>query len=557
MKNEEMECSQCGFTSKKGQHFCGNCGQKLDKICTACDSTNPPSYKFCGQCGKDLRLLGTIILDRTGLIVKMDKIALSIFEAAGDNLLGKPFSVFVNIGDRASFFSYWNMVLRSFTQQDLDVELALVKETSINTHLTLKPFGTSDDVVDTIQIELEDITDHRRALGQLEEKGKTLEIIDSLTEIFHPAKRGTREKTINGVLEKIGVGSGVQYAFVSRIDSVSNLLFTEFKWYGVDTSNNPKTYVTLPLEEIHPVLGKLLKDTTYIIEDFSVLSASENRLWKKWHPNVSSQGAIVCELIYRGHQPVGIIGFIRSGRGEWQHNALMLMKLSAQLISETLPGNMSANSILQRKELPEDNNSSKTVSVDEVELIIDDHVVMEERREADEKMLIEPNPGGDPDNAQRVFITDDGAYVLQCPKCERNEVVSADPFNNNGWVLKVTCSCSYSFNIIREMRKLYRKDVQFPGSFSRDSADMNRLEVGEKWFSMEVENISKSGLKFKSPMTRLLHEGDNIQLRFNLDNSKESLINKLAMIKSINNNSVGCQFQNSGKDDTTLGFYFL
>ncbi len=338
---------------------------------------------------------------------------------------------------------------------------------------------------------------------------------------------------------------------------MSNLLFTEFKWHLFDITNNPKNNVTLPLEAIHPVLQKLLKNATYIAEDFSALSPAENRLWEKWHPSVSQKGSFVCELIYRGHQPVGIIGFIRSGRGEWPHNALMLMKLSAQLISETLPNSMSGNSILQRIELARDSDSSKVLSFDEVELIVDDQEVMEESREVDEKMLIEPHPGGNPENAQRVFATDDGAYVLQCPECERSELVSADPFKKNGWILQVTCPCSCSFRIIREMRKLYRKEVQLPGSFSSDSAAMNRLDVSEKWFSMEVENISKSGLKFKSPMTRLLHEGDNIQLRFNLDNSSESLINKLAMIKSVNNSSVGCQFQDCDKHDSALGFYFL
>ncbi|MFT5702582.1 MAG: hypothetical protein ACI8ZB_005505 [Desulforhopalus sp.] len=565
MNNEELKCSQCGFTSKEGQYFCGDCGQKLKNVCTGCDSVNPPTYKFCGQCGKDLRLLGTLILDRTGLIIKVDKTANSILQIAGDDLLGKPFLIFVNITDRAFFFSCWNMTLSSSKEQDLEVELKPEQDRTINTHLTLKPLATYGRTVDTIHVEIEDITDSRRTLQQFEEKEKILEIIGSITEIFHPAKRKTRQKTINGVLEKIGVVSLVQYAFVSRIDPVSNLMFTEFKWQVTDTSKISKSIITLPLDTIHPVLLKLQKGITYIAEDFSSLNLAERHLWKKWHPGFSSPGSIACELIYRDHRPVGIIGLIRTEKGTWPRNTIMLMKLSAQLISETLPKSLSGNSILRVSDVsaPKDSlkdtplHSEEIIDLEEVEVILDEHEVVEATRLIDGRMLIESNKEGDPDSAQRVFATSDGAYALQCPKCERTELVAADHFKTSGWILKVTCPCSCSFRIIREMRKVYRKEVQLSGSFARDSDDLNRLEVPGKLFSMEVTNISKRGLNFKTVMTRSLQVGDNIQLRFNLDNSSKSPIKKSAMIKSVNKMNVGCQFQYIDKHDTTLGFYFL
>ena len=565
MNNEELKCSQCGFTSKEGQYFCGDCGYKLKNICTGCDFANPPTYKFCSQCGKDLRLLGTLILDRTGLIIKMDKTASSILHIVDNNLLGKPFLVFVNITDRAFFFSCWNMVLSSSKQQDLEIELKPEQERTINTHLILKPLATSGRTVDTVHVEIEDITDSRRTLQQFEEKEKLLEIIGSLTEIFHPAKRKTRQKTINGVLEKIGAVSLVQYAFVSRIDPVSNLIFTEFDWQGTDTSKKAKSIITLPLDTIGPVLDKLQKGITYIVEDYSLLSLSEDHLWKKWHPGFSSPGSIACELIYREHRPVGIIGFIRTEKGAWPRNTIMLLKLSAQLISETLPKSLSGNSVLRRSDIsvPKDSvkdiplHSKEVIDLEEIEVIIDEQEAIETTRKIDERMLIEPIQEGDPESAQRVFATNDGAYVLQCPKCDRSELVSVDHFETSGWILNVTCPCSCSFRIIREMRKVYRKEVQLSGSFTHDSDDLNRLEVSGKWFPMEVTNISKSGLNFKTAMSRSLQVDGNVQLRFNLDNSSESLIYKSAMIKSVRQNNVGCQFQNIDKYDTTLGFYFL
>jgi hypothetical protein len=235
------------------------------------------------------------------------------------------------------------------------------------------------------------------------------------------------------------------------------------------------------------------------------------------------------------------------------------------LISETLPKSLSGDSVFRRSDVsvPKDSvkdiplHTKEVIDLEEIEVIIDEQEAIETTRGIDERMLIEPIQEGDPDSAQRVFATNDGAYVLQCPKCERSEFVSVDHFETSSWILNVTCPCSCSFRIIREMRKVYRKEVQLSGSFTHDSDDLNRLEVSGKWFPMEVTNISKSGLNFKTGMSRSLQVDGNVQLRFNLDNSSESLIYKSAMIKSVRQNNVGCQFQNIDKYDTTLGFYFL
>ncbi|BHH82255.1 hypothetical protein LA52FAK_05440 [Desulforhopalus sp. 52FAK] len=414
-------------------------------------------------------------------------------------------------------------------------------------------------------MEIEDITDRGRTQQKLEEQEKIFEIIGSITEIFHPAKRKTRQKTINGVLEKIGMVSLAQYTFVSRIDPVSMLLFTEFKWQQTDTPQTSKSVITLPLDTIHPVLDKLQKGMTYIAEDFSLLIPSECNLWQRWHPGFSSPGSIACELICRDYKPVGIIGIVRTEKGTWPRNIIVLLKLAAQLISETLPKSLSGNSLLQPADVSVGQSRFEDISLysgesddfGDIEIIIDEHEVVERAENLDQRMLIEPVEEGNPDSAHPVFASDDGAYALQCPKCERSELVAPEYFKTSGWILNVTCPCRCSFRIIREMRKAYRKKVQLSGSYTHVPNDRTYLTVPMKWISMEVTNISKNGLCFKAPMTQSLEIDDDIQLRFNLDNSSNSLMKKSAIIKSIRKNSVSCQFQDADENDTTLGFYFL
>ena len=50
-----MKCPQCSFDNPENIKFCGECGNKLEKICPDCNSPNPPKFKFCGECGATLK----------------------------------------------------------------------------------------------------------------------------------------------------------------------------------------------------------------------------------------------------------------------------------------------------------------------------------------------------------------------------------------------------------------------------------------------------------------------------------------------------------------------
>lgn len=564
MINEELKCPHCGVPASKGQKFCGDCGQKLKNVCLGCDTANPPLYKFCGQCGKDLVPVGVMLLDRAGLIIEADDIASAILQSTGDNILGKPFSIFVNISDRAFFFSHWNMLVRSTKPQSLEVELNTGQQGGVFTHLVLKPMNESGGVVDQIRIEIDDVTDLRNNLQQLEEKESLLEFIGSMTEIFHPANREIRKKTISGVLEKIAMLSGVPYVFIARFDQAREQVVNEFTWRTKDNPKNGDETICLPVDTIRPFLEKLKNGNTYVVDDCNSLKSAERQVWQKWHQR-SSSGAILCELMYREKQPVGIMGVARTESGMWPRNIIILIKLAAKLIADTLPWSLSAKSVLQQTSVPElvdaleekQQKNDESNDFGEVEVIIDEHEVVEDSEGVLEKMQLEPVEYSDSEGALPIFATDDGVYILKCPKCELSETVSVVKFEESGWILRVICPCGCSFRIIREMRKTHRKDVKLEGLFTSREDEFDTLAVSSGWGPMEVTNISKTGLNFETPQARLLQVGEDIQLRFNLDNNNKSLIKKSAKIKSVRKNSVGCQFQNSDKSDVTLGFYFL
>jgi len=54
MGGTNMQCPKCQFENPTGTNFCGECGDKLERLCSGCNSPNPLNFKFCGECGHKL-----------------------------------------------------------------------------------------------------------------------------------------------------------------------------------------------------------------------------------------------------------------------------------------------------------------------------------------------------------------------------------------------------------------------------------------------------------------------------------------------------------------------
>jgi len=69
-----MNCIKCHSDNPEGITYCGQCGEKIEKICSKCNSVNPPQFKFCGQCGNDLTLASEPLRKELSSDEKLEKI---------------------------------------------------------------------------------------------------------------------------------------------------------------------------------------------------------------------------------------------------------------------------------------------------------------------------------------------------------------------------------------------------------------------------------------------------------------------------------------------------
>jgi len=158
---------------------------------------------------------------------------------------------------------------------------------------------------------------------------------------------------------------------------------------------------------------------------------------------------------------------------------------------------------------------------------------------------------------KKIYVNDNEKGTLICEKCGKTRVVNLSDFKNIGKPLKVKCSCGHFFLVSIEVRKFYRKSTHLSGEYIRLSHDAAKgIEKG----AMTVEDLSRTGLGFRTKTPHNIRVKDRLQVRFTLDNAQCSEVNKNAIVRRISHNFVGAEFVDFDAFNETnriLGFYLM
>ncbi len=164
---------------------------------------------------------------------------------------------------------------------------------------------------------------------------------------------------------------------------------------------------------------------------------------------------------------------------------------------------------------------------------------------------------------QKVFTRDDGTVLIRCPDCMTEKIISSQRIPGKNRV-KVKCTCGTVFGIQCEFRKKYRKQVNIAGlllKFSQDPRWGKTLseshETNIKPINCQICDISFGGIGLKVFDKINIQEKDTILVKFNLDNTASTRMEKKAIVRVKRGNYLGCEFSDTDKNDRALGFYFL
>ena len=167
---------------------------------------------------------------------------------------------------------------------------------------------------------------------------------------------------------------------------------------------------------------------------------------------------------------------------------------------------------------------------------------------------------------QKVFPRDDNSIVVRCPVCMTEREIPAHKIPNRHR-FRVKCTCNAYFGVQFELRKKYRKYVDFHGVLFKPGQNLKwgktlseSQETRIKKTNCLITNISMGGIGLKildKVEVEEIQEGDILLVQFTLDNSAATKMEKKVIVRVIESGYIGCEFFEADKNDTTLKFYFL
>ena len=149
---------------------------------------------------------------------------------------------------------------------------------------------------------------------------------------------------------------------------------------------------------------------------------------------------------------------------------------------------------------------------------------------------------------ERIYVSDDGRATITCPQCGLTRQARVDQYRGRKHTIKVNCSCGLSFPVHLEFRRAYRKQTDLKGTYRILSSDGGGGQA-------TIRDLSRNGIGFSVSGVHSIKIGQRAMIDFTLDNRKQSRLQKEVIIRSVDKNLIGCEFNNQQAFEKDLGFY--
>jgi predicted RNA-binding Zn-ribbon protein involved in translation (DUF1610 family) len=149
---------------------------------------------------------------------------------------------------------------------------------------------------------------------------------------------------------------------------------------------------------------------------------------------------------------------------------------------------------------------------------------------------------------EKIYVSDDGRATITCPNCGLTRQARVDQYRGRKHTIKINCSCGNSFPVHLEFRRVYRKQTDLKGTY-------RILSSGGGGGQVAIRDLSRNGIGFTVSGIHSIKIGQRALIDFTLDNRKRSRLQKEVIIRSIDSNLIGCEFNNQQAFEKDLGFY--
>ena len=138
-----------------------------------------------------------------------------------------------------------------------------------------------------------------------------------------------------------------------------------------------------------------------------------------------------------------------------------------------------------------------------------------------------------------------------CPFCAVSNPVAWKKKVRPGQVITVQCLCGKKYSVVAELRKAYRRAVALRGTYSKT----NPVPFHG---NMVIKNISMTGVGFRTDDAHTVQEGDNLLLRFALNDDKQTTMEMMTTVIHVAPDFIGCSFEElTSREEDILASYLM
>ena len=501
---------------------------------------------------------GLISLDKSGLIDGVSSRAVDMLGADKSYLLKKPISLFIAPEDQAVFFINRSRIFAGTQKEPFELKLKTKNGILWSARVNAQPVETPEQHLPGMLLAVEDITPYRQALEALQLKEYFVNLLFSIIDDLSVWSPSDIDQIIVYTLEKVGLVSGADRVYVCLFHDRKTRLSITHEWLGDDVGTPAPTLQNARLESFSRVLSQMKKSSTISVTDIDTLTAVDYAAHEGFHaPGVKS---FLFTPLFYGRYLLGIIGCDAVKQpAAWSSETQNLVKCVGSTIVNALIRRQAQKAPAKIRETilqfvaPGPQSASDDLMDYEGPIeIIDDEIEAEEAA----NWHFEEGEPDDPELLSTALLKDGKTANIACKHCNRQKLLDISEIRTIGTRLKATCACGNEMYIKVELRREHRKKVNFDGVFIRGRGDRLALK-SDDWGRIQIDNISRHGIGFKVFGKQDVRVNDRFRVKFTLDNTASSVIQKEVVVRSVAGETIGCQFVGKDACDVTIGFYMM
>jgi PAS domain S-box-containing protein len=507
----------------------------------------------------DASTTGLISLDKSGLIESVNAAGVKMLDAERSFLQKKPISLFIAPRDQSVFFINRSRIVSGELKAPFEIQLKKQSGAVWSARISARPVETPGQRLPGMILAVEDISRYRQALEALQFKEDTTNLLFSILEDLSTWSTADIDEIIIYSLEKVGIAAGVDRVYVCLFHHRRTRLSITHEWIGEDVQSPAAKLQGAALQSFTSLINQVKKRSPVAVADIAKLPQGGHFQADFHAPGVKS---LLYAPLFFGRYLLGIIGCDAVRQPvPWPRETLRLVKCVGGAIVQALLRRQAEDAPAKIREavfnflpiesLPEADDSFEYQGP--IEVIENEPEAVGEKK-ADWR--IEAGEPDDPALLGTALLKDGKTANIACKDCNHQKVIDISQIRPLGSRLKVTCVCGHEMFYKVELRREHRKTVKLEGVFIKGPGDRIALK-SDDWGRIQVNNLSRHGVGFKIFDAHDIRVNDRFRVKFTLDNTASSVIQKEVAVRSVTGKIIGCEFTGKDPVDVTLGFYMM